>query len=130
MPLKGEAKRAYRRRYYIANRDAILARTKAYALAHPETMRRSYINRTLQDHELTQAEYDQKLHDQNFVCAICSKTDDRRLSIDHDHTCCPTGRSCRKCTRGLLCNVCNKKLEVVEDISFFEAANQYLLKYK
>jgi hypothetical protein len=36
MPLKGEAKRKYVRKYYLANKDVILEKTRAYTLAHPE----------------------------------------------------------------------------------------------
>lgn len=31
----------------------------------------------------------------------------QRLSVDHDHGCCPADRSCGRCIRGLLCVSCN-----------------------
>ena len=36
--------------------------------------------------------------------------------VDHDHACCPSGKSCcGKCIRGLLCNVCNRILGIAHD---------------
>lgn len=29
------------------------------------------------------------------------------VHLDHDHRCCPTGRSCARCRRGLTCHYCN-----------------------
>jgi len=35
--------------------------------------------------------------------------------VDHDHKCCPTGKSCGKCVRGLLCMRCNMVLGLLEE---------------
>lgn len=35
--------------------------------------------------------------------------------VDHDHNCCPKGRRCEKCTRGLLCRPCNLALGLLGD---------------
>lgn len=63
-------------------------------------------------------QYEAMLFMQNGVCAICREVDatGHRLSVDHDHTCCP-GRSCGSCVRGLLCLSCNRAL------GHFEAGN-------
>lgn len=40
----------------------------------------------------------------------------RPLQVDHDHACCPDGKkSCGACTRGLLCDNCNRALGMVAD---------------
>ena len=44
-----------------------------------------------------------------------------RLVLDHDHSCCPTGKfpgskvSCGKCNRGLICYKCNTALGMADD---------------
>ena len=39
----------------------------------------------------------------------------RSVHVDHDHSCCPTGRSCGKCVRGILCSDCNSMLGMARD---------------
>lgn len=43
------------------------------------------------------------------VCAICEQPspNNRKLSVDHNHSCCPGKTSCGKCIRGLICCRCN-----------------------
>jgi hypothetical protein len=69
---------------------------------------------------------------QNGVCAICKNPEmnkKRRLSIDHDHSCCPGANSCGKCIRGLLCSNCNTFLgNAKDDVKILKAAIEYLQK--
>lgn len=70
------------------------------------------------------------LHDaQGGVCAICGGTNanEYRLSIDHDHSCCPGMGSCGRCIRGLLCGKCNLVLgHADDDASRLRLAANYL----
>jgi hypothetical protein len=47
------------------------------------------------------------------VCEVCGTTE--RLTVDHDHACCPGPRSCGKCVRGRLCGACNTALGSLRD---------------
>ena len=58
------------------------------------------------------------LHEaQGGRCAICQRATGatRRLSVDHDHTCCNGPTSCGRCVRGLLCRPCNDLLGHIRD---------------
>lgn len=74
--------------------------------------------------------YEAKLEEQGFACALCRRpTSELRniLGVDHDHTCCPTARSCGKCVRGLLCFDCNVALgKFRDDIDLLRRAIAYL----
>lgn len=64
------------------------------------------------------SDYYKLLEDQNFACYICGGTSsdgDRKLAVDHDHSCCPGKKSCGKCVRGLLCGNCNRLLGNAKD---------------
>lgn len=71
---------------------------------------------------------------QPLICSSpgCDRVD--RLSIDHDHSCCPyvpdkRGRkvSCGQCVRGLLCSNCNTALGLLgENVSRIEGLLTYL----
>ena len=52
----------------------------------------------------------------NAVCEACG-TSERRLVMDHDHSCCnqPSGKSCGRCFRGVLCSNCNSALGLLGD---------------
>jgi hypothetical protein len=70
------------------------------------------------------------LEAQGNACGMCRKPfGDQRVSIDHDHACCPAAPRgqpgcCGKCVRGLLCFRCNTALGYIE--MYGEMARAYL----
>jgi hypothetical protein len=74
---------------------------------------------------LTVEDYAWLFEQQGGKCALClrpeSKKDYRtgivwRLSVDHDHSCHPEKRGCKRCVRGLLCADCNMLLGLAERV--------------
>ena len=88
--------------------------------------------RTLQKYNLTLEDYHNLLQSQDFSCKICKQKDitfRKRLSVDHDHACCPGEGSCGKCIRGLLCHHCNAALGNAKDsIETLQRMIDYLQK--
>lgn len=83
---------------------------------------------------LSREEFDALLESQGG-CAICGVTEPGgkgEWHIDHDHACCPfapngSGRTCGKCTRGLLCTGCNVGLGAFrDDVESLTKAIKYL----
>lgn len=79
-------------------------------------------------HGISIDEYQRLLDSQGGRCSICGDVpDERRLVIDHDHTCCPGQTSCGECIRGLLCGRCNSGLGMFRDnATYLESAANYL----
>lgn len=79
-------------------------------------------------HNMTIAGYISRYLEQEGNCLCCGRhfpitiweigRDQRMeyLFIDHDHSCCnrESGRTCGKCTRGLVCHYCNTALGFIE----------------
>ena len=55
---------------------------------------------------------------QDGKCYLCENpldSDQAACHVDHDHSCCPPGRSCAKCRRGLAHPLCNWIVGYAED---------------
>ena len=84
----------------------------------PEWREKQIMNRIIRRYGVTADQYLALRESQRGVCAICGATPkpERRLHIDHDHTCCPEkSRSCGNCVRGLLCDACNVGVGMMKD---------------
>ena len=83
----------------------------------------------LKKYGLTRDDYVDLEKSQNGVCKICGEAEKykKRLSVDHDHSCCPGEGSCGKCIRGLLCSNCNRVLgQVKDDVKILQIMIEYL----
>jgi hypothetical protein len=63
-------------------------------------------------------DFELKAEQQGGGCAICGEQ--VKLSVDHDHECCPVvdrarNYTCGLCVRGLLCEFCNRGLGMFRD---------------
>jgi hypothetical protein len=78
---------------------------------------------------ITYDDYESILLKQGGGCAICGTLEAGgrgKFHIDHDHSCCPTEKTCGKCVRGVLCAHCNTKLGMLES-DWKEKAEAYLV---
>lgn len=97
-----------------------------------------FVYRLRREFNMTEEQYDQMLKEQDGRCALCKKPETRehhrtgspqRLSVDHDHSCCPKTPACGSCNRGLLCYECNLLLGKIERTPGLETAIvEYLSK--
>lgn len=89
--------------------------------------RRNY--RLWNRYSLTPEQYDEILSAQNGHCAICPSTN--KLTVDHDHSCCPGRKSCGECVRGILCDPCNRRiLPILENSDLVASGLSYLNKWE
>jgi Recombination endonuclease VII len=121
------------RQQYKRSPEGNRAACRKYRQAHHERTLASWRKWNLRArYGLNQEELEKILAKQGGACAICGKTDAGgrgRFHIDHDHRCCPRGRACRKCIRGLLCHHCNTALGKFGDsVEILEKAIAYLKK--
>lgn len=68
---------------------------------------------------------------QDFIapgCEICGSQES--LCIDHDHSCCPKGKSCADCRRGVLCSRHNQGEGYFKSVDEITALLAYRMKFE
>jgi|SRR5579864_9513035 len=125
--------REYQRSYRDRNREKMRAASNEYHREHREQInarrrsRNSYTSPGTtaikeyglrSNHKMTVEEWEETWERQAGICYLCGTSMTRPLPgrgtargtdavIEHDHRCCPSGRSCAKCRRGLAHRLCN-----------------------
>ena len=127
-PAGREKARINKRRYYERHRDEVLARAREWSLINPDKVReagkrftdahpgkRRAFNRRweLQKIGFTASLYEQRLSDQNALCAICSVV----LTTGNKKSTCACADHCHvtNTARGILCIRCNSALGMMDD---------------
>lgn len=105
-----ECKKGYRKKWYEANRGAVLAKNKEWLAKNPGHSREWYRNNKQiarnwqlnRDFGISLDQYNKMLQDQSSKCKICNVSQDetpKNFAVDHCHL---TNK-----IRGLLCQNCN-----------------------
>lgn len=106
-----------------------LAYVRRYNAKNPERVRLQRWARDLwQRFHMSLDDYEARVEEQDGACLICRRPClHGRLSVDHDHSCCPGEESCGECVRELLCRQCNLGLGAFNDSpDLLRAAAAYL----
>ncbi len=80
-------------------------------------------------YKITPEKYRELIKKQKGKCLICKKLfpTNKNPSVDHDKKCCPSGKSCGKCIRGILCGACNAGIGLLkENVKILKSAILYL----
>lgn len=128
-----DRRKASRRKYYVKNSDAMLAKARLWRQSRSDEQRaESLVKRNEWRREnpedtswkrygITRTRRDRMAIDQGCACACCG--DVARLVVDHDHK---TGK-----VRALLCNYCNSAIGFLrDDPERAISAAEYLAKHQ
>lgn len=111
---------ANRKKWYQDNRERVKAENKNHYHFFREEVK---FSRIFYKFGMTKEVYLKLLEEQNHLCAICQKSSNDTLAVDHNHI---TGQY-----RGLLCGKCNMALGLLdEDINRMNNLRSYVLKYQ
>lgn len=96
---------------------------------------KNHSDRMLKLYNLSDGEYAALYEAQGGMCYVCGPWTGNRgltkkLSVDHDHSCCPAPPICGKCIRGLICSRCNSLIgELGDSAGHIQARLQQLQNY-
>ena len=81
---------------------------------------KNHSSRMQKMYSLSDGEYDALYVAQGGLCFTCGEWTGNRglskkLSVDHDHSCCPAPPICGRCIRGLICGPCNTLIGEIGD---------------
>lgn len=131
-----EYQQEYQKRGYVKKRQAKTALERYHRLTSEEKKKYNSNARRkawhlMGSYKKTLEWYSETVEAQGGRCAICEEdpSDQEFLSVDHDHSCCPGGKSCGNCVRGLLCRSCNFALGVLEKEDFVQRGMSYLKQW-
>ncbi len=103
------------------NRQRIHETQRLYRAENKERLRLGRIKRNFN------VDYKSLLLRQGGRCAIFGCLEIEKLTVDHDHSCCPGKKSCGRCVRGLICGLHNSVLGFSKDSpSFLYGTIDYL----
>lgn len=128
-----EAREKKRRRSYdwkINNPERYNRLIKKWKLENSE--HKSMLDRKSQlwsHYKMTIETYLEMLESQGGRCVICNKN--KKLYVDHDHSCCVDKTTCGKCVRGLICQKCNMMMHYIDEYDeYLEIGREYSKRYK
>ena len=102
--------------------ERTLEELRAHRRAHPSASpAKKRENRMRYHYKLEPEDYQALLDATGGRCPICQN--ERRLVLDHDHSCCIGPVTCGECLRGLICDPCNSSL------GWFEAHEDAIVAY-
>ncbi len=128
-----EVLRAKQREYRAQNQEADRERKRAWRAANPEKARAQdlrarerrdrqkvsdwqRVHRAVRNHGLRPEDWASLWAVQDGRCYLCgADLVEGKVHVDHDHSCCPQGKSCGICRRGLACGTCNQSIALAGD---------------
>jgi hypothetical protein len=106
--------------YRKDNKSNYSGYVKKWRRKNPDRVRNQHLKR---EFGITLDQYNELSRIQNNLCAICQRSFNKKLHVDHDHR---TNQ-----IRGLLCGNCNRGLGLFEDNSqFLKSATNYIEQFK